>query len=137
MPGQENKQLAQEIVGPTTPRKILLTLLGTVSVIALINLVFVFQSMNLGYRVIQQKWEMLLDLKQPVDWIVLGESSGSEGVTPDIISQELGGKALNLCTIGNMLVVNDAWMLDKYIAKFGPPRGVVIVHVYDIWDRDI
>jgi hypothetical protein len=28
-------------------------------------------------------------------------------------------------------------MLQEYIDRFGPPGGVVIVHVYDIWSRDL
>jgi hypothetical protein len=42
---------------------------------------------------------------------------------------------VNLCTIGDMLAVNDAWMLDWHIRHYGPPKAVVLVHVYDVWYR--
>ncbi|MEB3357540.1 MAG: hypothetical protein VKK04_12500, partial [Synechococcales bacterium] len=50
-----------------------------------------------GYFLASYKWNLLTDLKQPADWLVLGDSSCNQGVVPEILSQELGGTALNLC----------------------------------------
>ena len=36
-----------------------------------------------------------------------------------------------------MTALNDVWMLEEYIQRFGPPKGVVIGHVYDVWPRDL
>ena len=92
---------------------------------------------NRGYWLIQQKWSMLLNLKQPVDWLVLGDSSCNQGVSPQVLENQLSGKAVNLCTIGDSLVLSDAWMLSQYIKKYGAPKNIVMVHVYDIWTREI
>jgi hypothetical protein len=72
-----------------------------------------------------------------VDDLVLGDSSCNQGVNPVVLAGALNDqKAVNLCTIGDMLALNDAWMLQTYIERFGAPRRVIIVHVYDIWSRD-
>ena len=92
---------------------------------------------NRGYWLIQQKWSMLLNLKQPVDWLILGDSSCNQGVIPQVLETELSGKAVNLCTIGDSLVLNNAWMLSQYIKKYGAPKNIILVHVYDVWAREI
>lgn len=92
---------------------------------------------NRGYWLIQQKWSMLLNLKQPVDWLVLGDSSCNQGVIPEILETQLSGKAINLCTIGDTIVLNDAWMLSKHIKKYGAPKNIIIIHVYDVWSKEI
>ena len=90
---------------------------------------------NSGYRRIRQKWAMLHSLKQPVDTLILGDSSGAQGLDPEVLNKTLGGKGLNLCTIGDMTVVNSAAMLDDYVHKLGAPKRVIIVSVFDIWPR--
>ena len=90
-----------------------------------------------GYWTIHQKWWLLGDLNEPVDWLILGDSSCNQGVMPAYFENRLGESAVNLCTIGDLGVVNDLWMLEEYIDRFGAPKAVVIVHVYDIWARDI
>lgn len=34
-----------------------------------------------------------------------------------------------------MTILNDAWMLRDYLSRFPAPRGVLVVHVYDVWRR--
>ncbi|MGF1513844.1 MAG: hypothetical protein ACFB5Z_09130 [Elainellaceae cyanobacterium] len=80
---------------------------------------------------------MLNKLEQPLDWLILGDSSCNQGVVPEVLSEELGGTALNLCIFGPLLVFNDAWMLEQHIRQVGPPKNVVIIHVYDLWDREV
>ena len=92
---------------------------------------------NRGYWLIQQKWSLLKSLKQPVDWLVLGDSSCNQGIIPNVLEQELSGKAINLCTIGDSLVLNDAWMLSKHIKEYGAPKNIILVRVYDVWQREI
>ena len=92
---------------------------------------------NLGFRVYQTKWKQLLALSEPVDWLVLGDSSANQGVDPEFLERYLGGRAINLATIADASAVVEAWMLEQYIARFGPPRGVVLIHVYDMWQRPI
>lgn len=94
-------------------------------------------STNYGYWTLHQKWNLLRRLEAPVDWLILGDSSCNQGVSPALFHEQLGVSALNLCTIGNVTALSDLWMLEEYIQRFGVPKGVVIVHVYDIWQRDL
>jgi hypothetical protein len=54
-----------------------------------------------------------------------------------VLAGSLGGRALNLCTMGGAIALNDAWMLQRYLERHPPPKGVIIVHVYDVWEREI
>lgn len=135
----KNVQLTEEIVGHARPGKVLGTLLGTLIVFAALNfgargLLDRFTT-NRGYWLIRAKWSRLEQLTQPIDWLILGDSSCNQGVRPDVLSHELGGSVQNLCTMGDMLALNDAWMLQRAIARGAKPKNVVIVHVYDLWQR--
>lgn len=90
---------------------------------------------NLGYVYIAHKWWVLEQLDQPVDWLVLGDSSGSQGFDPAVLTAQTGKRAVNLGTLGNFGLHDDLWMLEEYIERFGPPERVVLVHVYDVWRR--
>ncbi len=134
-----NTRLPREHVKGISPRGMSGILLGTGLMLVLTNSAARWylekHTPNLGYRLIQSKWKMLEDLQRPVDWLVLGDSSGNQGVIPEIFNETLGGTAVNLCTVGDFTALGDVWMLERYLARFGPPRGVVLVHVYDIWWR--
>jgi hypothetical protein len=118
-----------------------LEVLGSLVVMVLLNFFALWYlghfSTNFGYWTIHQKWALLGKMDAPVDWLILGDSSCNQGVSPAQIQEQLGETAMNLCTVGNMTVLNDVWMLEEYIQRFGPPKGVVIGHVYDIWYRDL
>jgi hypothetical protein len=92
---------------------------------------------NEGYWLINKKWDMLNSLQKPVEWLIFGDSSCNQGVVTKTWQEQFNASAVNLCTIGDTLAVNDAWMLAKYIEKYGAPKNVLIVHVYDIWERNI
>ena len=136
-----NEILPAEIVESQSWQLTLGSIVGVLVLVFVVNLVAVWilqqDNTNLGVGVVRTKWEMLLSLEQPVDWLILGDSSAHQGVNPEVLNERFGVSSLNLATIGNLLVLNDAWMLDKYIERFGPPRNVVIVHVYDVWHREI
>jgi hypothetical protein len=91
---------------------------------------------NEGYGTIQEKWKYLLNSPIQYDWLILGDSSAGR-VDPTLIAQSFDATAINFGVIGSMLVVNDAWMLEAYIEKHGPPNHVLIVHVYDVWRRNV
>lgn len=91
---------------------------------------------NEGFGLVNAKWRLLRGLDRPVDWLILGDSSGNQGVDPEIIRRATGERALNLCTIADCLALDDAWMLDEYLQRFGPPKRVVLVHVVDGWHRE-
>lgn len=128
-----------EILHPTSMRRILGTAAVMLAVAMLIDAVAVWglarHPLNHGYRVIRAKWSLLMQQRRPVDTLVLGDSTGNQGVVPDILGARLGGAALNLCTVGDLLAVNDAWMLDRYLRTVGTPRRVVVVHAFDVWGR--
>lgn len=138
----KQSSLPQEVI-KRSPKliTILLTLLcpGLIFVLANLGASLYLRNFpqNRGYWLIQEKWSLLTNLKQPVDWLVLGDSSCNQGVIPEVLEQELSGKAVNLCTIGDTIVLNDAWMLSKHIQKYGAPKNIAIVHVYDVWQREI
>lgn len=133
--------LTAERVAPSSRRQVLGVLAGAIAGVLLLNyaaaVALANDSRNLGYWLVRQKWERLNDLREPVDWLVLGDSSGNQSVMPSVLAERLGGRAVNLCTVANMLAVNDAWMLDAYIQRMGSPKNVVLVHVYDSWRRDL
>jgi hypothetical protein len=133
--------LPVEILRPATRRSVLkIFLLSALVVIGFNALAGIFlarRTPNRGYRLLEEKWALLRSIEQPVDWIVLGDSSCNQGVSPAILSQTLGGRAVNLCTMGGAALLNDAWMLQRYLEKHPPPKGVLIVHVYDVWARGV
>ena len=90
---------------------------------------------NLGYRYISHKWKVLEELDEPVDWLVLGDSSVAQGFDPRILETDESETAINLGTIGVYGLIDDWWMLEEYVERFGPPKKVIIVHVYDVWKR--
>jgi hypothetical protein len=133
--------LPQENLPPSSWKHVLVELVGSLVVLICINLSLLWYlgnyTTNYGFWTIHQKWWLLEDLDQPVDWLILGDSSCNQGVMPSIFENELGETAINLCTIGNLGTINDLWMLEEYIDRFGPPQHVVIVHVFDIWHRPL
>jgi hypothetical protein len=130
-----------EIIQPVRPRQVWATWLGAILLVMLCNFLvaprLLVGGRNLAGWIIGHKWRLLQQQDAPVDDLVLGDSSCNQGVNPAVLAEELGDRrALNLCTIGDMLALNDAWLLQAYIERFGAPRRVILVHVYDIWGRD-
>lgn len=132
--------LPVETMRPSSPRAIAVAIATCLLLVAAANAAAAWylehHPVNLGTVIVDRKWEIVERQTGPVDWLVLGDSSCNQGVDPVVLEQRLGGTTLNLCTIGDMLLLNDAWMLQRYVARVGPPRHVVIVHVADVWERD-
>ena len=141
MPQPINQQLPQEITKPIKSKEFFLSLLGTLFFVIFFNfaakLYLKENTTNRAYWLINKKWEILLKQKKPVDWLILGDSSCNQGVVPSILNERLSVSSINLCTIGDMLSLDDSWMLEKYIQRFGVPKNILIVHVYDAWNRGI
>lgn len=131
-------KLPDEAIGPTTVKEVVLTIVAVLVLVIIVNIgwALVVPPSNKGGGTVIDKWEVLNELEKPVDWLVLGDSSGGAVVTT-VWDDLLGGTSVNLSTIGTVLVVNDAWMLETYIDRFGPPPNVLMVHAYDIWYRNI
>lgn len=139
MASSEHDRLPSEVIHRSRPASVAATITGTLLTVVLINIGFnqhlASTPHNFGYWLVDYKWNLLERTNQPVDWLILGDSSGNQGVDPDVLEDTLGGEAINLCTIGHGLALNDALMLDEYLRRFPPPRAVIIVHVYDVWHR--
>ena len=134
-----NIQLPKEPVVSVTKSEVIFAVLGTIIISLLFNFLAWWYlkdfSANAGYLLIRAKWQLLENLETPVDLLILGDSGGNQGVDPEIISEKTGKSSINLCTIGDAMILNDARMLKVYMDKFGPPRSVLIVHGYDMWSR--
>src|SRR5687768_3258615 len=121
-------------------RSVWLTVGGLLLFAVLANLILIpimaKYTPNSGYKIVAKKWDLLT--KAPdVDILVIGDSSGDQGIDPDVLKQELGLTAMNFCTVGDMLVLNDAAMAEEYLRTHKPPKMVIDIHVYDVWDRDV
>ena len=90
---------------------------------------------NLGYWLVNQKWQLLKRTDVAPDWVIVGDSSCNQGVDIETWTAVTGGTALNLCTVGDMLLSEDVWMLQDLVRRGGRPKKVLVVHVYDMWPR--
>ncbi|MCA8989281.1 MAG: hypothetical protein KDA78_16655 [Planctomycetaceae bacterium] len=90
---------------------------------------------NFGKYQVDYKWSLIQQPDRECQVLILGDSSGDQGVVPEIIYKNTGLTALNTCTFGDLLLVDDVWMLERYLELHQPPRYLVLVHVYDIWSR--
>jgi hypothetical protein len=131
-----DSQRPTEIGLDSPPRRLASTLLGTVIGVLLVNFAAMFYLdrylHDASRRTVSQKWELLGSMDTPVEWLVLGDSSGNQGVIPQVLSAALGGASVNLCTIGPATTVHQAMMLEAYIAKFGPPKNLILVNSFVI-----
>lgn len=134
-------QALKEVLSPIPTSRTFITLASTLALILGLNVAAKIyldnHTPNRGDWLIREKWDMLSTLDQPVDWLILGDSSCNQGVVPEIFDQQLNTTSVNLCTVGSMTVLNTAWMLDAYIQKYGAPKNVLIVHVFDVWHRSM
>lgn len=131
--------ITKEIISNTSRKSVIRLIYLTVAFLILLNEAFYFylkyDNPNLGYEVNAKKWSMLKKMNSGSDWVILGDSTCNQGLSVSTFEESLSTNAVNLCTIGDMLVVSDSWMLDQYIKKFGPPNNVLIIHTYNVWHR--
>ncbi len=135
---KENKVKINE---SSKPLKRLATLiLGIFLFIFIINCYFIYLcndcNINSQSMVIKRKWRKLFNLSKPVDWVILGDSSCTCGIDEKYFELRMNKSATNLCTVGNSLILGDYLMLEYLIKNIGVPKNVLIVHVYDIWERN-
>ena len=136
---RRNRQLGlpDELASPVRPRVLLVLIAGTLALVLSANLLAGWYldrySTNRSYRIVSAKWELLGQRTRPVDWLIVGDSSCNQGVVPEVLTAELGGTALNLCTVAGLLVASDAWMVEQFSQQAGPPRNVLVVHAPVVW----
>lgn len=119
------------------------TLLPIALAIAVVVVINIFagrlvRATDPSHAIVRSKWE-LIERGPATDepaWLILGDSSGNQGIDPSVLSPMLDAPAYNLCTLGDMLTVDSAWMLDRWTQEHGVPAGVVLVQVYDVWQRE-
>jgi hypothetical protein len=115
-------------------------LLSSLVVLTMNVLAFVYletNDPNSTFYIVRAKWRLLNELQNPVDWLILGDSSANQGFDPRILQTEYGLSSVNLGTIASWGLVDNAWMLERYIERFGAPQAVLMIHVYDAYDRTL
>jgi hypothetical protein len=135
----DHDPVTPERIAPASPRRIAILVAGVIGFALCVNVlalvVLRMHPTNGGHWILRQKW-LILHRAPDVDTLLLGDSTCNQGVKPAVLSETLGGSAINLCTIGDMLAVNDVWMLEAYLRTHHKPRRVVIIHTADMWQRD-
>ncbi|OQY43767.1 MAG: hypothetical protein B6242_14075 [Anaerolineaceae bacterium 4572_78] len=120
-----------EINTTTDFYRILKIILSMLFIMLIINMLTIrhlkWYTTNLGYLLISYKWHLLQNMEEPVDWFIVGDSSCNQGLIPKTFTAELDGTAVNLCTMGFMGAIDSSWMLESYVAKFAPPKNVLII----------
>ena len=135
------RKLPAELLPTTSWKRLWLNIAGTLLLVLVANWAagsyLSLHTPNKGYWIVSTKWDVLLKMDTPVDTLVLGDSSALQAFIPAVWQTETGERAANQAVIGSLGVLNDAWMLQVYLARFGPPKRVIVIHVYDIWQRPL
>jgi hypothetical protein len=87
----------------------------------------VTHSPNLVDTIVEGKLQAAARQGEPVDVLVLGDSSGLMGVDPRIIREQTTLSAYNLCTVSWLGVEGNRVLLDQFIATHGQP-SIIIYH---------
>lgn len=87
-------------------------------------------------RSILPPWHGLIDLQSPVDTIILGDSTARVDLVTGPIADRLGGSVINLANNAGSSLLMDAWMLQYYLDKFGPPHNVILLRGCHSYERE-
>ncbi|HBE71617.1 MAG TPA: hypothetical protein DDW52_26030 [Planctomycetaceae bacterium] len=121
-----------------SPRWCLIVVCLTATLVTANALAFVLltnSDTNVGYAVVSKKWALASSDKTQSDVLIVGDSSGDQGIDPEAFESLSGLTALNLCTFGDLLTVDDLWLLERRILEGAAPKHVIMIHVYDMWHR--
>lgn len=134
-------KLPNEILKRVSTRKVVSLIVFPLLVTFLVNLYLIFYfdrfSPNPFYYIVNKKLSILKKIDKKVDWLVIGDSSGNQGINPAVITDSIGGSSYNLCTFADMGLMDGCWMLDNLIKRDLAPENVIMVLVYDSWNRNI
>jgi hypothetical protein len=138
---QKNRnRLIREEIRSINARSIIFTSIGILLILLILNIGAIWilnhQSVVPFGEPVKSKWDMLKSLEEPIDWLILGDSTGVVGIEPNVFEKGVGGESINLCTHADMLVLGDAWMIDESIKRVGPLKNVLIIHSWRVWHRD-
>lgn len=134
-------RLPQERIPPAAPRRVAVHVLGTLAALIAMNFAAwaYMRREPLSHDAVMAhaKWELLRAPAGDVDTLIVGDSSGNFGVMPELLEKQLGWKAINVCTMGRYLAVGDAWMVQDWIERNGPPARVISVHAVRRWEDEL
>ncbi len=114
-------------------KRFFILIVGILGILAGANLLAIQWVQSCTQAVIERRWHALLQVKQPSEWLILGDSTGNVGIIPEVFEQELGTTAVNFATVQEGFILNSAWMLDYYVHHVGIPRYVLMVNVHTTW----
>ena len=126
-------QLFNETYKKTSLLNFLLIILSCVLLITLCN-IYSLRS-NYGDLIVVSKWNKLLKNIKKHNIIFLGDSSGDFGISPKIIKDNYGLTSYNYCTVGSQNIIGDVLMLNQYLKNNTIPQKIILVHVYDVFNR--
>lgn len=134
-------QLPEERTPDIRKRTTWHTIVLTICFVVLLNCALIW--INQWYRthasmehaVVTQKWRHLSN-SPAYDVLLVGDSSGLNGVDPHLIATATGMTCYNACAFGDMLLVNEAWLLQYLETRRRLPAIVVSIHVHDVWPRE-
>ncbi len=69
-------------------------------------------------------------LEAPVDWIILGDSTAGNSTRAEFLCPRLGVTCLELSTVADFSIVENAWLLELYLMRFPPPSRVLMVESF-------
>lgn len=134
-------RLPEELIRPATPGRVALHVLGTLAVLLALNFAaFAYmrrEPLSHDAAMAMAKWSLLRAPSEGTDTLIVGDSSGNFGVMPSVLDDELGWRSINVCTMGRYLAVGDAWMVQDWIERNGPPARVVSIHAVRRWEDEL
>ena len=135
----DNKKRSIEYIPAVSKSKFVTSTLLPLAFFLILNLMLVaffkIKNPNRGYEVIKKKWTLAQEYQGSIDWLVIGDSACNQGFNNKVFEQNIKGKSLNLCTIGDMLVWDDVWLLEQLIDRNQIPKNIILSHTYDVWQR--
>lgn len=117
--------------------RLLLTIMFCIVSLNLCAIVYLqYDQLNITTVVTAQKWKIVAELAEPVDIVIIGDSSANQGIDPLLIEEVTGLKGINLATVASWGMVDNVWLLEEYIQQHGVPPTVIAVYAFDTQQRD-
>lgn len=116
-------------------------LLSALVIFLLINLLLLLYvgryPPEFGPWLVEAKWRLLINMDEPKDVLILGDSTANQALIPEQIQEATGLSTVNLGTVASLTAMNDVWMLQEYLEHHPAPKLVIVVHSYQAWLRPI
>ena len=99
--------------------------------------VFPFLTPGTTVGITNTKWKMLEETKGFSGGVLLGDSTASMCIDPDILASETRMPWINMGTYGDFGVFDDAVMLSRMIETGWDIRAIIVSHSYDAFNREL